>query len=209
VIDLSLYVILDRSVEDEIPIEEFTSQIIEGGATCIQIRCKHEGTRSMVDFGRRVIEVAGKAGIPVVMNDRVDVALAIGAQGVHLGKDDMPITDARRICGPDLIIGATVRNLETGKVSSDAGADYLGVGPIFPTAIKPGLAALPRGVIATIKREISLPIVAIGGINVSNAAMPLKEGADGVAVISALRQCESPKEAASQLRSAIDKAKKR
>ena len=207
-IDLSLYVIVGRAVEDELPIERFTTEVIEGGATCIQVRCKDETTRSIMEFSRLVLGVACSAGIPVIINDRVDVALATGAQGVHLGEDDMPVATARRICGDAMIIGATVRDVASARAARDAGADYLGVGPVFATGVKPALIPLARGVIAGIRREISLPIVAIGGINDMNAAIPLAEGADGVAVISALRQCESPKEAASQLRSVIDKAKK-
>ena len=207
-IDVSLYVIVDQAVESELPVEVFTTEVIEGGATCIQIRCKDESTRSIMEFGRRVLGVASRAGIPVIINDRVDVALATGAQGVHLGEGDMPIADARRTCGDTMIIGATVRDIASARAASDAGADYIGVGPVFATRLKPALDPLAPGVIAGIRREISLPIVAIGGINDMNAAIPLGEGADGVAVISALRQCKSPKEAASQLRSAIDKAKK-
>lgn len=208
-IDVSLYVIVDRDVEDEAPIDEFTAQVIEGGATCIQLRCKNDTSRSIMELGRRVLRVTGRAGIPLIVNDRVDVALAIGAQGVHLGQDDIPVSVARRICGDEMIVGATVRNSEGARAACDAGADYLGVGPAFATSVKPGLVPIPRGVIAEIRRRISLPIVAIGGINDMNAVIPLREGADGVAVISALRQCDSPKEAASRLRSVIDNAKKR
>lgn len=207
-IDLSLYVIVDRAVEDELPIEVFTAEVIEGGATCIQVRCKDETTRSVMEFGRLVLGVACSAGIPVIINDRVDVALAAGAQGVHLGEDDMPVAAARRICGDAMIIGATVRDVTSARAARDAGADYLGVGPVFTTGVKPALVPLARGVIAVIRSEISLPIVAIGGINDMNAAIPLAEGADGVAVISALRRSKSPKEAASKLRAAVDKAKK-
>lgn len=207
-IDLSLYVIVDRAVEDELPIEVFTAEVIEGGATCIQVRCKGETTRSVMEFGRLVLGVACSAGIAVIINDRVDVALAAGAQGVHLGEDDMPVAAARQICGDAMIIGATVRDVASARAARDAGADYLGVGPVFTTGVKPALVPLARGVIAVIRSEISLPIVAIGGINDMNAAIPLAEGADGVAVISALRRSKSPKEAASKLRAAVDKAKK-
>jgi thiamine-phosphate pyrophosphorylase len=208
-IDVSLYVIVDRAIEDDIPIDEFAAQVIEGGATCIQLRCKNDPTRTIMELGRRVLGATRPAGVPLIVNDRADVALAIEAEGVHLGQDDMPVSAARRICGDEMIVGVTVRNAEAAKAACDAGADYLGVGPAFATPVKPGLVPIPRGVITEIRRGISLPIVAIGGINDMNAAIPLREGADGVAVISALRQCESPREAASRLRSAIDNAKKR
>jgi thiamine-phosphate pyrophosphorylase len=135
--------------------------------------------------------------------------LVTGADGVHVGDDDMAVADARRICGSDMVIGGSAIDVKGAKAMRDAGADYLGVGPVFATPVKPYKAALAPGTLRSIRREISLPIVAIGGINETNAAAPLGEGADGVAVISALRRCQSPKEAASRLKKAIDHAKKR
>lgn len=208
-IDFSLCVIVDRNLEGGFTVEQFTRQVIEGGATWLQVRCKHESTRDVMDVTRSVLSIAREARIPVIVNDRVDVAVAAGADGVHLGEDDMAIPDARRIGGADLVIGATVRDVESAKQACVLGADYLGVGPMFPTRMKPGLLPLARGTLGEIRRGISLPIVAIGGINETNAAVPLEEGADGIAVISALRQCQSPKEVASRLRAAVDKAKKR
>jgi thiamine-phosphate pyrophosphorylase len=208
-IDLTLYAIVDISVEEVAPIGEFISQVIEGGVTCLQVRCKQASTRRVFDFTRRVLEAADRTGVPVIVNDRIDVALAAGAQGVHLGAEDMPVALARKVCGKDMIIGATVRDVLAGREAQRAGADYLGVGPAFATSIKPDLIPIQPEVISAIHQEISLPIVAIGGINDMNAAIPLEHGADGVAVISALRQSKSPKEAASRLRAAIDKAKKR
>ncbi|MFH1313564.1 MAG: thiamine phosphate synthase [Candidatus Eisenbacteria bacterium] len=208
-IDLSLYAIVDRDVGETLTIEEFTEGIIAGGTTCLQVRLKTDTTRSFIDFTRRVLAVAAVTGTPVIVNDRVDVALATGTDGIHLGDDDMTVADARRICGKALVIGASVRDLESARAMSDAGADYLGVGPVFATPVKPDLAPIAPGTLRSIRSEISLPIVAIGGINEKNVATPLGEGADGVAVISALRRCQSPKEAASRLRTAIDHAKKR
>jgi thiamine-phosphate pyrophosphorylase len=163
-IDLSLYAIVDRAIEDHIPIQDFIAQIIKGGATCLQVRCKDESTRTTLEFTEAVITVAKQAGVPVIVNDRVDIALAAGAQGVHLGQDDMPIGEARRACGESLIIGASVRNVESARLAAQAGADYLGVGAVFATPVKPDLTPIPRGTIAQIRQEISLPIVAIGGI---------------------------------------------
>jgi thiamine-phosphate pyrophosphorylase len=208
-IDLTLYAIIDRSLEEDLPVAEFVSQVIEGGVTCLQVRCKQEPTGSLLAFARRVLEAAAGSGVPVIVNDRVDVALAAGAQGVHLGAEDMPVAEARKICGKALIIGATVRDVASARQALQAGADYLGVGPAFATAVKPHLSPIRPQVISSIHEQISLPIVAIGGINDMNAAIPLEHGADGVAVITALRRSKSPKEAASRLRAAIDKAKKR
>jgi thiamine-phosphate pyrophosphorylase len=208
-VDLSLCAILDRDIDCRFSIEDFAAEVVAGGATCLQVRLKNETTLSIIDFTRRILAVAGMTQTPVIVNDRVDVALATGAQGVHLGADDMPVADARRLCGGAIVIGATVRDLASARDAERAGADYLGVGPIFVSPVKPDLTRIAPGTLRSIRSGISLPIVAIGGINETNAATPVKEGADGVAVISALRQCDSPKEAASRLRTAIDTAKKR
>jgi thiamine-phosphate pyrophosphorylase len=208
-IDLRLYAILDRDIEQQFELADFTTMVIEGGATALQVRLKRESSRNIIGFTETVLSVARISDTAVIVNDRVDIALATGADGVHLGQDDMPVALARKICGAGMIVGVTVRDVESARAAYGAGADYLGVGPVFGTLVKPDLKPVGPDMIRAIRREISLPIVAIGGINDLNVAVPLANGADGVAVISALRQCHGPKEAASRLREAIDKAKKR
>ncbi len=207
-IDLSLYVIVDPGVEEIMPLERFLNEICSGGATCLQVRCKDVSTRSWLIFTRRVISGAHAHGVPVIVNDRLDIALAARAKGVHLGRDDLPVAEARRIAPEGFVIGASVRCLDEALLAARDGADYLGVGPIFASPTKPDLEPIPAGTIREITSEISLPIVAIGGINHMNATLPVSEGADGVAVISALRQCESLRDAAAKLREAVDRAKK-
>lgn len=208
-LDVSLYAILDRGVEAILPLEEFTERLIAGGVTCIQVRLKTEATRSIMDFTRRVLEISAGASVPVIVNDRVDVALAAGADGVHLGEDDMPIETARRLVGPAMIIGASVRNVVGARAAASEGADYLGVGTVFRTPVKPELEPISLDILDEIRHEVKLPIVAIGGIDEENATVPLEHGADGIAVISALRKCLDPKEGASRLRVAVDNFKKR
>ena len=208
-LDFSLCVILDRGIESRYSIEDFTRMVISGGATSLQVRLKNESTRGVMDFAERVLEVARPYRVPVVINDRVDVAMAVEADGVHLGAEDMPIAAARRLAGPSMALGATVRDLESARQAASDGADYLGVGAVFATPVKPDLEPISLDILDAISHEISLPIVAIGGINEENAAVPLEHGASGVAVISALRKCLDPKEAAARLRAAVDKAKKR
>jgi thiamine-phosphate pyrophosphorylase len=208
-IDLSLCVILDRNIEERFTPEEFTRLVIAGGATCLQVRCKRETTRELMDFARRVMGGVGDGPVPVIINDRVDVALALGAAGVHLGEDDMPVTDARRIVHGDFIIGASVRTLEAAQKARDDGADYLGVGAVYPSPTKPDRRPISLDILKAIRIQIGLPIVAIGGIDEANASAPLLNGADGVAVISALRRCLDPKTAALRLRAAVEKAKTR
>ncbi len=207
-VDVSLYAILDPDIGKCLPPEEFTRKIIEGGATCLQVRCKDSSTRAFMDFARLVMRGAGGSGVPVIINDRVDIALALGAQGVHLGREDMPVADARRLAGSALIIGASVNKLEAARRALRAGTDYLGVGTIFPSTTEPDREPISLDILRAIRVEINLPIVAIGGIDATNAAVPIENGADGVAVISALRQCLDPEEAVSRLREAVDKAKK-
>ncbi len=208
-LDVSLCAILDWGVESILPLEEFTEHIISGGATSIQVRLKTEPTRSIMDFTRRVLEVCAGTGVAVIVNDRVDVALATGAQGVHLGEEDMPVGTARRLAGPGMIIGASVRDVSAARAAARAGADYLGVGAMFRTPIKPEQEPISLDILQEIRHEVKLPIVAIGGIDERNAALPLEHGADGIAVISALRKCLDPKEGASRLRAAVDNFKKR
>jgi len=208
-IDVSLYVIVDRDIERACPLEDFTKEVIAGGATCLQLRAKHESARGILELAGRLIAVARPMGVPLIVNDRLDLALVAGADGVHLGEDDLPVREARRIGGPALVIGASASGLEAALRAEGEGADYVGVGPIFPTPSKPEAEVIAPGALAAVRRGISLPIVAIGGINEANLGIPLGEGADGIAVISALRQCLSPGEVAARLKTAIAKSKKR
>ncbi len=208
-LDVSLCAILDWGVEAIVPLEEFTERLIAGGVTCIQVRLKTEATRSIMDFTQRVLEVSAGTSVAVIVNDRVDVALATGADGVHLGEDDMPIGTARKLVGPAMIIGASVRDLVGARAAASEGADYLGVGAVFRTPVKPELEPISLDILDEIRHEVKLPIVAIGGIDEENATVPLEHGADGIAVISALRKCLDPKEGASRLRAAVDNFKKR
>jgi len=208
-LDLSLCVILDRAFEPALTPEGLAAEVAANGATCIQVRLKNEDGRAIRDFTERILKVARLAGVPVIVNDRLDVALALGADGVHLGQDDLPVADARRLGGRSLIVGASARSVEEALEAGREGADYLGVGPVFATAVKPGVRPVPSDVIPAIRRIISLPIVAIGGINEENLHIPLAQGADGIAVISALHQCPSPGIATSRLKRALLQAKKR
>jgi len=208
-LDLSLCAILDWGVETILPLDEFTRRIISGGATSLQVRLKREPTRDVMDFTRRVLEVCAGTGVSVIVNDRVDVALATGAQGVHLGEEDMPVETARGLAGPGIVIGASVRDVAGAKAAARAGADYLGVGAMFATPIKPEQEPISLDILQEIRHEVRLPIVAIGGIDEKNAALLMEHGADGIAVISALRKCLDPKEGASRLRAAVDNFKKR
>jgi len=221
-IDLSLCAIVDPAIEMECAIEEFIRLIIEGGTTCVQVRCKNLSDVETLEFTLKVLGVARPAGVPVIVNDSLETALTVWAEGVHLGAEDMPVGDARRrvvevlseVAGGtaaaavrDFVIGASARTLEDGLAAEEAGAGYIGLGPVFATPVKPDVDPIDPALIRLFKQEISLPIVAIGGINEGNAHVPMSHGADGVAVISALRGTGSPREAAAGLRAAIDKSR--
>lgn len=200
-LDLSLYVITDRRAAGARAILDVVRAAIAGGATVIQLREKEATTLQMIRLGRALHELTDAAGIPLIINDRVDVALAIDAAGVHLGQDDMPAEMARRLLGPDRILGVSAGTVEEAIQAERAGADYLGVGAVFGTPTKPD-ADLPIGVegLARIARAVSIPIVAIGGVTPQNASAALAAGAVGVAVISAVVGAADPEAAARQLR---------
>ncbi|MFZ1946850.1 MAG: thiamine phosphate synthase [bacterium] len=208
-VDLSLCVILDREIERDLPLAEFVRQVIEAGATCLQVRLKNEDARAIQDFTAAVMRLARPRSVPVIVNDRLDVALAAGADGVHVGETDLAVADVRRIAGPGLVVGASASGADVARRAAAAGADYVGMGPVFRSPSKPGVEPVGWEAFSAARRIISLPMVAIGGINHSNLHVPLDHGADGIAVISALRQCPSPGEAMSRLRRAFEEAKKR
>jgi thiamine-phosphate pyrophosphorylase len=163
-----------------------------------------------VQLGRELKKLLAPLEVPLIVNDRVDIALAIGADGVHIGQQDMDYEDARRLLGPDAIIGLSIETVEQARASVALDADYLGVGPVFATATKMDAAA-PLGVVALAQiRAISRrAIVAIGGIGLNNAGKAIESGADGVAVVSAVCAAEDPEGAARELRQAIDRGLER
>jgi thiamine-phosphate pyrophosphorylase len=200
-VDYSLYVITDRRTAGGRPLVEVVQAAINGGATVIQLRLKESSTREMLSLGRQLHELTRRVGLPLIVDDRVDVALALQAEGVHLGQEDMPAEVARRLIGPDRILGVSARSVAEAKEAEAAGADYLGVGDIFGTTSKPDAGA-PIGLerFAEIVSSVSIPVVGIGGITLENAALVMQSGAAGVAVISAVIGAPDPEAAARRLR---------
>ncbi|MEF3273818.1 MAG: thiamine phosphate synthase [Chloroflexus sp.] len=204
-----LYVITDAGLARGRSHQTVLEAAIAGGATVVQYREKAASTRQMVTEARELRELAQRAGVPLIVNDRIDVALAVDADGVHIGQDDMPVRLARQLIGPDKILGVSVSTLDEARQAVADGADYLGVGPIFATPTKPD-AAPPIGMdgLRQICQHISIPIVAIGGINATNAAEAIAAGADGVAVVSAIVAATDVTEAARQLRAIVTNARR-
>jgi thiamine-phosphate pyrophosphorylase len=169
-------------------------------------------TDRALSLGRSNLEVieaaVSVAHIPLIINDRIDIALALDADGVHLGQEDMPVDVARKILGPDKIIGASAFTTEEAVAAESMGADYLGLSPIYVTTTKPELVAeIGLKGIASLKRAVKIPIVGIGSMNPSNAYEAVRAGLDGVAVVSAICSQEDPKAAATAIKAEVIRAK--
>lgn len=179
---------------------EIAQGAINGGATLLQLREKGNSAREVVEMGKRLRELTRAAGIPFIINDRVDIAVAVEADGVHLGQDDLPLKVARRILGERAIIGASAGNVEEALRAQEGGADYLGVGSIFPTPSKSD-AGEPIGCsgLREIKAQIDLPIIAVGGITLESVEEVLEAGASGIAVISAVAKSSDVTKATAEL----------
>jgi thiamine-phosphate diphosphorylase len=178
---------------------------IDGGATVIQLRDKKASTRLLVEEGKELRQLTSKRGVLFIVNDRVDVALAVDADGVHVGQDDMPPELARKLIGPKRILGVSAGTLDEAVAAVTAGADYLGVGPIFTTQGKAD-AGDPIGVslISELARRYTTPLIAIGGITAANAGAIIRAGASGVAVITAIVNADDITAATRQLANVLD-----
>jgi thiamine-phosphate pyrophosphorylase len=211
-IDLRLNAIVDPERANGRPLVELTRMVVAGGATLIQLRDKHGATRRMIEEARAIHAALAGTGVPLVINDRVDVALAAEADGVHVGQDDMRVEDARRLLGPSAIIGLSIKTVAQAKAAPLDRLDYAGVGGVYATASKDnpdlpiGITGL-RDIVAALRaRRRDLPVCGIAGIDADNAAPVIAAGADGVAVISALSAQNDPEGAARQLRAIVDQA---
>ena len=209
-IDLSLYLVTDRGLSQGRSTVNVVRAAVRGGVTCVQLREKHCSAREFIAEARAVKELLDslETRVPLIINDRIDVALAVDADGVHIGQSDMPLADARRLVGQSMIIGVSAESVEDAVRAEAEGADYLGVSPIFATPTKTDTAP-PLGMdgVRSIRAAVSLPLVGIGGIHAGNAAAVIRAGADGVAVVSAIVSAGCPKSAAIDLKHQILTAK--
>lgn len=207
-IDYSLYLITDRNIINNRSLKECVEEAIKGGVTIVQIREKDASTREFYNIAKEIKEVTDKYNIPLIINDRLDIALAVDAAGVHLGQSDMSIEVARKILGEDKIIGISAGNSEEALEAEKAGADYLGIGAIFYTGTKKDIDE-PIGLegLKEIVNKIKIPSVAIGGINKENAAEVMKTGVNGISVISAILGYDDTKIASEELLSKLSKSR--
>ncbi|MEJ2208952.1 MAG: thiamine phosphate synthase [Anaerolineae bacterium] len=203
-VDWSVYVITGPLTAPDRSVVDVVRAAIRGGATVVQLREKEATTRDMIELGRALLAVTRPAGVPLIVNDRLDVALAIEAEGLHVGMDDMPVATARRLLGPDLLLGYSPNSVAAARQGAREGADYLGIGDVFGTGSKPD-AGEPVGLegLTAAARAVSIPVVAIGGVTVDNTPAAIEAGAAGVAVISAVMGAKDPETAARRLRQAV------
>ncbi len=183
---LRLCVIPDRDIGFPLSLDEQTEQALEGGATMIQLRDKEMSGRELYETACRLKEMCGKSGVPLVVNDRFDVALASGADGAHLGVTDLPLRAVRHISPPGFILGGTAHSVEEARSAEAGGADYVGVGAAFPSTAKREASVLGPEGIRKVVSAISIPAVAIGGITAGNLREVLAAGAMGAAVIGSV-----------------------
>jgi thiamine-phosphate pyrophosphorylase len=196
----SLYLVTDSGLSRGRSHEEIVACAIRGGVTIVQLREKDCCTREMIEMARRLVSLCRAHDVPLLVNDRLDVALAVDADGVHVGQDDMPVPIARRLLGPDKILGVTAHTVEEALKAIEEGANYIGASPIFTTATKSD-AGEPIGLeeLTKICRACSVPVVGISGINASNTGQVIRAGAAGVAVVSAIVSAEDVEKAAREL----------
>lgn len=206
--DLSLYLVLDPDLSLPLGMVETARMAVAGGVTMVQLRDKNASTVQMIETGRALKAALHGTGVPLIINDDVEAAIAIGADGLHVGQGDMDAQTARRRIGPDMILGLSVETEALAAAVDPAVVDYVGAGPVFATATKPGhkppvgMEGLDRLVAAT-----PLPAVAIGGLKVDHVEAVLRAGAQGLAVVSAICGQPDPRAAALELSQAIRKAR--
>ena len=191
--DSTLYFITDSTGFSEYDFLHTIAQALEGGVTLIQLREKNKTTREYIELAKKVHLLTLKYNVPLIIDDRVDVAIAVGCEGVHLGQEDMPVSAARKILGENFIIGATAKTVEQAVEATKGGADYLGVGAIYPTTTKVKTVLTSPDTLQEICRAVPIRVNAIGGLNKENSHILKGTGIAGICVVSAIMKSESPK----------------
>lgn len=195
-----LYVIVDAEAVRGRDLAWVAQQAALGGADVIQLRHKRASTRQLLEEARRLRDVTRQASVPLIINDRVDLALAVNAEGVHLGHEDLPVPVAKRLLGPGKLVGCSTHSLEGAIEAERAGADYLAVGPIYPTPTKPEYGSVGLQLITRVRAQANRPMVCIGGIDQATLPAVLQVGAECVAVVRAVCAADNPAEAARTLK---------
>lgn len=199
-VDYTLYLVTDSELMSTATVEESVEQAIRGGVSLVQLREKTASSRDCYDTAMRVRDITRQHDIPLIINDRVDIALAVNADGVHVGQSDIPADAVRHIIGPDKLLGVSASNLDEALAAVQMGADYLGVGAMYATGTKGDAAFTSMAELARIRCSVSLPIVVIGGINLGNAYEFACADINGLAVVSAIVSKPDIAEAAREMK---------
>ncbi len=202
-LDTRIYFITDSTPYTE---EEFLARVrsaLRGGVSLIQLREKQRTTREYIRLAEKVNEIVKEFGVPLIIDDRIDVAMAAGVKGVHLGQSDMPIKTARKILGEDFIIGATAKTVEQALEAFEQGADYLGVGAIYPTTTKVKTVLTSTQMLDKICKAVPIPVNAIGGLNKDNIDVLKGIGISGICAVSAIMKADDPENAVKELSAAV------
>ncbi len=207
-VDYSLYLVTDTGLCPDGNIIDVAMNAVEGGATIVQIREKNMPSRDFFQLALAMKKNLGRTGVPLIINDRVDIAIASGADGVHVGQTDLPGSVVREMVGPDKIVGISINTLTQIDEAISHGADYLSLSPVFPTPTKPDTTK-PFGIEGLVKARgmTAMPMITIGGINLANTGEIIATGMDGVAVVSAICSARSPRAAARELAGIIRKSR--
>ena len=199
--DYSLYLVTDRTVMSTKTLGEAVEQAIAGGCTLVQLREKEISSFDFYVLALEMKKITDIYSIPLIINDRIDIAMAVGAAGVHIGQKDIPANIVRRVIGKDMLLGVSATSAAEAVNAAKAGADYLGVGAMFPTVTKPDAGFVSMEELGKIRRAVDIPIVVIGGINKENAMLFQPMGIDGLAVVSAVIAQPDIKKSAADLKS--------
>ncbi|WP_058994289.1 thiamine phosphate synthase [Haloarcula sp. CBA1127] len=210
-VDWDVYLVTQASLSAGRATDEIVADAIDGGVGVVQLREKDRTARERYELGRELRELTREAGVTFVVNDRIDLAQAIDADGVHLGDDDLPVSVARDLLGDDAVIGRSVSTVEDAEAAAAAGADYLGVGAVFATGSKDDIDdeeyAVGTDRVAAIAEAVDIPFVGIGGVTAENATEVVEAGADGVAVITEITKAGDPTAATEALQRAVERGR--
>ena len=198
-LDLSLYLVTDKRNKTDDEFLEIIEEAIKGGTTVVQIREKEGETLDFYNLALKVKEITSKYNVPLIVNDRIDVALAIKSEGVHIGQTDVPADVARSLIGDEMILGVSASTVEEARKAEKDGADYIGTGAVFPTATKDDAPSITKDDLKEVTGSINIPTVAIGGITLENANELAGTGIAGISVVSAIMNSKDPKIASENL----------
>jgi len=201
--DLTLYLVTDSTDTIESEFLRIVEQACEGGVTMVQLREKEKDGLDYLKLAEKVKQITDRFSVPLIIDDRIDIAVAADVSGVHLGQSDIPVRFARRMLGKDKIIGASAKTVAQAGKAKEEGADYIGVGAIYPTTTKVVTVITEVSMLNDIAARTGLPVVAIGGLNASNIDVLYESMADGIAVVSAIMKSSDPRKAAGSLKEQV------